>query len=389
MTILWTGWAGDGFAAGTLDGTALEEDALVLAGPTGALDYIDPFGDGSTTTYDIGTWVSPVVPTPFGLTELVPSWNATTPPGTWLQVEVRGTTETGRGSDWYVLARWASHTEGFHRTTVTGQADDVAAVDCETLKTRPGRTLVDWQLRLTLCRASGSRASARVTLAGAVATALPEDRTTSDQPRGVSAVLDVPRYSQQLHRGHYLEWNNGGEAWCSATSTAMVLDFWGVGPDRDETAWVEHTDADPQVDFATREVFDYSYDGAGNWSFNTAYAATRGLVGFVTRLRSLGEAEAFIAAGIPLVLSVSFGRDELQGAGYATSGHLLVLVGFDTDGNPVINDPASHGVPSNDEVRVTYRREEFERAWSASGRIAYVIRPGHVPLPPAPAEPNW
>jgi hypothetical protein len=68
----------------------------------------------------------------------------------------------------------------------------------------------------------------------------------------------------------------------------------------------------------------------------------------------------------------------------------MVLVGFDANGDPVLNDPASHSVPSNDEVRVTYDRAQFERAWSRSGRIAYVIRPQSVALPEPPAaEPNW
>ncbi len=39
----------------------------------------------------------------------------------------------------------------------------------------------------------------------------------------------------------------------------------------------------------------------------------------MTRLRSLAEAELFVAAGIPLVASVAFAEDDLAGAGYGTS----------------------------------------------------------------------
>jgi hypothetical protein len=63
----------------------------------------------------------------------------------------------------------------------------------------------------------------------------------------------------------------------------------GAGPTAAETAWVDPAYSDPQVDHAARSVFDYDYDGAGNWPFNTAYAGTRGLDSFVTRLRSLIE----------------------------------------------------------------------------------------------------
>ena len=124
-----------------------------------------------------------------------------------------------------------------------------------------------------------------------------------------------------------------------------------------------------------RRVYDPAFRGAGNWAFNTAYAATRGLRGYVTRLRDLTEAERFVAAGIPLVVSVTFRRDELDGAGYDTNGHLLTIVGFTADGDVVSNDPNSHTVASNDQVRTVYRRDQFERVWLGDdGGLAYVWR---------------
>ena len=202
--------------------------------------------------------------------------------------------------------------------------------------------------------------------------------------------LDVPTYSQEIHIGEYPQWDGGGEAWCSPTSTAMVLAYWDRGPSPADYAWVNPSYEDPWVDYAARNVYDYNYDGAGNWPFNTAYAARYGLEAFVTRLRSLTEAEQFIKAGIPLVVSVSFKKSELTGAGYGTNGHLLVIVGFTRSGNVVVNDPASHLIPDNAEVRTVYDRTEFENVWVPhSGGIAYVIHPAGVPLPPAPAEANW
>lgn len=115
----------------------------------------------------------------------------------------------------------------------------------------------------------------------------------------------------------------------------------------------------------------------------------------MTRLRSLAEAELFVAAGIPLVVSVSFTRDELDGAGYDTAGHLLTVIGFDAAGDVICNDPASHELPSNDEVRVVYDRDQLEQVWQrAAGGIVYVIRPPHIDLPapvhgPAAASANW
>ncbi|HET9860795.1 MAG TPA: C39 family peptidase, partial [Nocardioidaceae bacterium] len=147
---------------------------------------------------------------------------------------------------------------------------------------------------------------------------------------------------------------------------------------------------DPWVDHAARYTYDYNYDGAGNWPFNTAYAARFGLESFVTRLRSLTEAEQFIKAGIPLVVSVSFKESKLDGAGYGTNGHLMTIVGFEADGDVIVNDPASHLIPSNDEVRVVYDREQLENAWIGhTGGISYVIHPESVALPAAPAQANW
>jgi hypothetical protein len=204
--------------------------------------------------------------------------------------------------------------------------------------------------------------------------------------------LPVPPYSQQLHRGRFTHWDSGGGSWCSPTSTSMLLSFHDRLPEPAEYAWVDPGQPDRFVVQAVRQVFDPAYRGAGNWSFNMAYAGRVGVTAFVTRLRSLAEAELFVAAGLPLAASVAFARDDLRGAGYATEGHLLTIVGFTAEGDVICNDPASHTVPSNDEVRVVYDRAEFERVWLGSaGGVVYVVHPDDVPLPavPNPAEPNW
>jgi hypothetical protein len=226
---------------------------------------------------------------------------------------------------------------------------------------------------------------------GAMASNLPDDATVPVSPvgRGAGQVLDVPPFSQEIHVGHYPQWDNGGEAWCSATSTAMVLKYWRTGPRGGDLAWVTPP-VDAEVDVAARNVFDYTYDGAGNWPFNTAYAAGYGLEGFVTRLRSFTEAEDFIRAGIPLIISVSFEKDELDGAGYGTNGHLMVVAGFTKTGDVVVNDPASHLLKDDGQVRTTYRRDQLENAWIPhSGGTVYVIHPRSRRLPHPPSEANW
>jgi hypothetical protein len=198
----------------------------------------------------------------------------------------------------------------------------------------------------------------------------------------------VPPFSQEIHAGQYPEYDGGGEAWCSPTSTTMVLGYWGQYPSTADMEYIPPSYADPEVDYAARYTFDYHYDGTGNWPFNTAYAARFGLDAFVTRLRSLDEAEAFIRAGIPLVASIAVDPNKLDGFMFkGSNGHLLVIAGITAEGNVVANDPAS---PSDATVPRVYDRGQFEDAWlNHSGGIVYVIHPATTALPAPPAQANW
>jgi hypothetical protein len=165
----------------------------------------------------------------------------------------------------------------------------------------------------------------------------------------------------------------------------MVAEYWGKHPSKSDMSWIPEDYVDPSVAYAARHTFDYAYDGTGNWPFNTAYAASLGLRGHVTRLHSLNELESYIARGIPVITSQSFLADELDGAGYGTAGHLMVIVGFTKEGDVIANDPASS---SNEQVRNVYKRDQFEKIWqrtkrfTASGAVAggpggivYIITP--------------
>ena len=224
---------------------------------------------------------------------------------------------------------------------------------------------------------------------GAVASDAPNQKPTIPTPFGGTVqTLDVPQYSQEIHAGEYPQYDGGGEAWCSPTSTSMVLAYWHALPSQKEWSWVDPTFADPWVDNTARAVYDYHYNGAGNWPFNTAYAGARGLDAFVTQLRGLDEAEQFIRAGIPLVASVAANPNKLTGFLFdkGTNGHLLVIVGFTANGDVVVDDPAS---ASDATVQHVYDRAEFERAWlPATGGIVYVMRSASTPLPPS-AGGNW
>jgi hypothetical protein len=371
---------------GTLAALAL---ALVLAAPTSAAQQYNvsyhafPLPAGGVTS---GTWTSPWYPTGFGFSELVASWNASTPAGSWIDVRMRATTDKGTQTKWYVMGQWAYDDSSFHRTSVGGQgdADGFVSIDTFFAKDHP---MTGYQLSVTL-----NGTGAKVTRLGAVASdpvnTNPYVPSTTTMKRTID--LHVPSYSQEIHAGQYPQFDGGGEAWCSPTSTSEVLAYWGKGPSAQDYAYVLSDYpgiADPWIDYAARYTFDYHYNGAGNWPFNTAYAAHFGLESEVTQLHSLAEAEQFIKAGIPLVASIAFQPNKLDGFLFrGTDGHLLVIGGFTADGNVISYDPASS---SDATVRHVYDRAQFEKAWmTATGGIVYVIHPASVPLPPSPAG-NW
>jgi hypothetical protein len=397
--VTFSAWRGAELVRGTHQGSEVVDRTLELGRPVGTLTYADPYGDEPPRRqrYEWSAWLSPAVETGFPATEVVPSWNATTPGDSWLLVEARTASEGPSGrhwSRWFTLAHWADSDREIHPTSIPGQADASTRVDTDVLAADEGVTWSAYQLRVSLVRRVGSTARPRVTMIGAMASQVPADAPTDVSPGGAAwgIELPVPAYSQQLHRGEYVHWDQGGRSWCSPTSMSMLLAFHGRLPEPGDYAWVQSEYPNRFVVQAARHVYDYAYKGAGNWSFNTAYAGRHGAEAFVTRLRSLTEAEAFIAAGVPLAATVSFSEGALSGAGYATDGHLLTIVGFTADGDVICNDPASHSIPSNDEVRAVFDRAQCERVWlGSSGGVVYVVHTADVPLPPTPdpGEPNW
>nr|WP_063836955.1 C39 family peptidase [Phaeacidiphilus oryzae] len=303
---------------------------------------------------------------PLAATQLIASWNADTPTGTWIEVRLRADYPSGGRSPWYTMGRWARTDADIRRTSVTGQGDGRSRVSTDVLElAAPSghERLTGYQLQLVLYRRPGLAVSPRVRRAAVCASAVPD---RFEVPAGAPGLggraveLALPRYSQELHRGEYPEYDGGGEAWCSPSSTEMAVEYWGCRPTPAELAWVRPDYADPQVDHAARSVYDAAYRGCGNWPFNAAYAASYGLNAAVTRLHSLNDVERLVDAGIPVITSQSFRAAELDGSGYDTAGHLMAVAGFTADGDVVAHDPAA---PDDPAVRRVYRRRQFETVW--------------------------
>ena len=362
--------AEDGFAGWKLNGAKLSSNGELEFDPATATPGTDPYEAGSYnggTFYNggsflVGEAISPEVTAAFPYKNAIASWNAFTPAGSWIEVQFRAN-YGGRWSKWYVLGIWAADTSTVRRHSVREQKDADGTIGDDTFISLAEDSSTDkFQLRLRLFSADGKVLPHVSSAALAYSTAIPKSVTVSSgNPVLWNHCIDVPQFSQMVYP-------NGGSVWCSPTSTSMVLSY--LENYRGEPA--------PRVHAAVDGVYDWVYDGHGNWPFNTAYASTFGCEGYIARFTSLARAEEYIAAGVPVIMSLAWKKGDLTNADVdQTNGHLVVLVGFDAQGDLIVNDPAS---PANETVRRTYLRSEFEPLWlKSSGGTVYLIYPaGHV-----------
>ncbi len=367
--------AENGFSDWTLSGIKLNSDGALALDPAAASADSDPCEAGSYKEgnyyngglFFAGEAVSPEITSLFEYKQAIASWNASTPAGSWLEIQFRAG-YGARWSKWYILGIWAADYSTVRRHSVQSQKDaDGTVADDTFIASNEGETTDKFQLKLRLFSADVVAIPSVQNASVACSTAKPKTANSSaGNPARWNTLLKVPAYSQMVYP-------DGGSVWCSPTSTAMVLAYYDGYMGAPE----------PRVHAAVDGVYDWIYDGHGNWPFNMAYAASQGYEGYVARFTSLARAEEFVAAGIPVIMSIAWKKGELTGADVeGTSGHLVVVVGFDTAGNPIVNDPAS---PENETVQRTYLRSEFEPLWlRASGGTVYLIYPEGTSVPALP-----
>lgn len=310
---------------------------------------------------DEGGWSleSPPIKAAIKFDQLILSWNVSQGLGDTYSFSVA----LRRGSDWsefYVLGQWALGANRANRTSIGGQKDEFARVSTDTL------VLVEpaQEIRIRVVAGQNRAALEKIDLLGVSfldSDGRPPIRKSDRVAWGQE--LAVPQLCQLDYKG--------GEVWCSPTSVGMVLSHWA-------NAKKQSALRVPVPDLAA-EVFDPGWDGTGNWPFNTAFAGSfDGIRGYVVRLSDVVELEAFIAAGIPVTVSVAYSvlkRNPVR----RNDGHLIVCVGFTESGDIIVNDPAR-----NPEVRWVYDRADFEAAWGRSKNTAYLIYPDSTSLPADP-----
>jgi hypothetical protein len=366
--------------------TDIDEGAASYDAAIGLCQGSDPYAAGTYNgqnyynggSFSFGTLVSPIHETAQPIYSLVASWNAQTPAGTWLQVHVR-VLENNTWTHWYKLPMWASDFSAIQRHSIDDQWDTTGGIATDTFYTDVVPATA-YQLSVTLF---STTASVSPTVSRMAVFASNEESTapTIEPDQNTWGTnLAVPQRSQMLPEYSGLEYGGGGRVWCSPTSTSMIMAYWANVLHRPEL--------NQTVPNAARDTYDFTYEGTGNWPYNTAYAGSYGLKAFVTRFYSMSQIEQWIKKGIPLVIGLAYEKDELPGTPIESSdGHLLVVRGFAANGDVITNDPAA---ASNEAVQITYNRAAIEKVWlKYSKGLVYVMMPQNWPVPTEKRLTNW
>jgi hypothetical protein len=287
--------------------------------------------------------------------ELIASWNADTPDGAYLKIEARALYPAGP-TRYYTMGLWSTNPTHYPRESVLHQQDDHGDVATDTLRLK--RACDRLQVRLILGGDGNQKPRLKflglqLTDTTAIPPALPSN------PAALGKTLSVPERSQMAYPN--------GIVLCSPTVVSMIMAYW--------SGQLKRPELDRDVPAIAKAVYDAKWKGTGNWPFNTAYAGSYpGMRAYVGRMSDLAEVEDWIAAGIPVGLSVC--SDRLHHRGPGPNGHLLVCVGFDASGDPIVNDP---GTSKN--VRRVYPRKDLIYAWSYSRNAVYLIYPEDHEVP--------
>jgi len=290
----------------------------------------------------------------FPFNELLPCWNVDTPEGTGFAVRFRVSTDGTEWSEWYFLGRYGKTPDRVRRVL----KDSLGRIDADYLLTE--KPCVRFQFRVTFF--STGTQTPRLRLMGVSYSnslgdpSLSERFQTSQKQlhRDCWAKALPVRFRSQLWEEPKVRWSV-----CGPTSLAMVLEYYGINR-------------------PTKEIYEKCMDDDlrifGAWPRQIQVAATYGLTGWLQRFRTWDDVKEQIALGRPVIISAKYKKGVISNAPVeVTSGHIIVVRGFDEDGHVLVNDPVAS---TEDKGVVAYHRDELATAWLEEGGVGYVfVRP--------------
>lgn len=294
-----------------------------------------------------GVYESPIINTA-EFKDLIGSWNGEAV----LQSEIELSIQIKKGEEW---SRWFSYGRWWstgNSGSIENQKDNIALMDVDLIKLIGEQKGNGFRYQIDLRREHLSIPTPKIRLAAVTLNLIDKQIQDFEVVDEEEIELDLPKRSQMIVP-------EIGNVICSPTSLSMVLEYYGHFEDTESVA---------------KGVYDYGAKIYGNWSYNVAYAGTKGFTAYVARFTDLNQIKTMLKQGRPLVASIRTKTpEELQGAPQSyPSGHLVAIRGFKVkDGVEyiIVNDPAAL---DSESVRREYLSEQFLKVWNG---VVYCVFP--------------
>ncbi len=309
-----------------------------------SLNGVEISSDGKNIALSEGSTAGTVVFKPdsaqFPFNRGLPSWNGHAPnDNSSFKVMMRF--YKNGWSTWLTVGFWKANIWSSYGATSYNGGEIKIDIDYVVFKSY----YTKWQFKVEMKRTNSSQPSPELHKLSFFVS----DQKTTDNVNISSIINDKPEeiFIGTKHIWQYSVDDDSGGSMCSPTSVSMVLRSYSI-------------EVDP-LQFA-RDTFDPYHELFGVWPRVVQNAAEYGLNGAVTRYRSWSQAREVLAADGRVVMSV--------GSPLYPNGHLIMLAGFDINGNPISHDPAKSNGYS-----YMHDKTDLSKSWFNKGGVAYTFFP--------------
>jgi hypothetical protein len=309
---------------------------------------------GSTAAMK-GHYDSEIIECDFPAKEFLPAWNMDideSQQGYRIFLRVRG--ETGGWSPWFYLGSGGTLVpkRGSSSRVLTHPAWGKVKIDYLTLL----KPAITFQYRVVLSANHGNTKKSpslkRFFVSYSGEGSEPQSVKAGVASRRKSISIPVPYRSQKAVDEEHLRGHI-----CCPTCVSMVL---------------EYNDIDLPTMTVCRQAYDPETDIYGVWPRATHTAALHGLEAWIQRFRNHDQVRAMLLGGQPIMASIRVDNGELHGAEYQKSnGHLILLVGFRSNGDYIVNDPYTLGPRGG---AIDYSQGDIEKVWLDKGGVGLIIK---------------